>query len=271
MGKKISLLNEIKFIFILLILTIIFLLLGYNVSKAYINKITFEKDILEIANKNEEKIFTIKNIILFSSADSDAEVRQNSTLNINNLYQYTDIALFLNPGQEELTYKNTLKELYIDNIKFVTTPNDGTPNLYYKNIQNFATSKLSEENKIEDKLQFNISAEDNANLNTPTLYNNCANPIALTYLNNNIKTNFTLPDAFTQIAYDGSLLKRCGVTLSSISSSISFDIHLTNNLDQQFICPIYIEIPLESKDGTSIYDGKVLLENKTNYTFYRCN
>lgn len=271
MDKKNLPLKEIKFIILLLILTIIFLLLGYNVSRAYINKINFEKDILEIANKNEEKIFTINNITLFSSADSEAEVRQNSTLNINNLYQYTDIALFLNSVQEEHTYKNTLKELYIDNIKIVTAPDEGTPSLYYKNIQNFATSKFSEENKIDDKLQFNISAEDNVDLNIPTLYNNCANPITITYLNNNIKTNYTLPDAFTQIAYDGSLLKRCGVTLSSIESSISFDIHITNNLDQQFVCPVYIKIPLEAKDGTSIYDGKVLLENKTNYTFYRCN
>lgn len=271
MDKKSLPLKEIKFTFILLVLTIIFLLLGYSVSRAYINKITFEKDVLEIANKNEEKIFAINNITLFSSADSDAEVRQNSTLNINNLYQYTDIALFLNPGQEELTYKNTLKELYIDNIRFVTTPNEGTPSLYYKNIQNFATSKVSEENKIVDKLHFNISAEDEADLNTPTLYNNCANPITLTYLNNSIKTNYTLPDAFSQIAYDGSLLKKCGVTLSSIEGSIAFDIHLTNNLDQQFICPVYIKFPLEAKDGTSIYDGKVLQENKTNYTFYRCN
>lgn len=271
MDKKNLTLKEIKLILILFVLTVIFLLLGYNVSIGYMNKVAFEKDILEIANRNEEKIFTINNITVFSSADSDAEVMPNSTLNINNLYQYTDIAIFLNSAQEELTYKNTLKELYIDNIKFVTTPKEGIPSLYYKNIQNFATSKFLDENKIEDKLQFNISSEDTADLNTPTLYNNCANPITLSYLNNNIKTNYTLPDAFTQIAYDGSLLKRCNVTLSSIASSISFDIHITNNLDQQFVCPIYLEIPIDAKDGTSIYDGKVLLKNNTNYIFYRCN
>lgn len=271
MDKKNLPLIEIKFILILFVLIIIFLLLGYNVSRAYINKAIFEKDILEKANKNEEKIFTINNITMFSSANSEAEVRQNSTLNINNLYQYTDIAIFLNPVQDELTYKNTLKELYIDNIKFVKTPNEGTPSLYYKNIENFATSKYSEDNKIQEKLQFNITSEDTADLNTPTLYNNCANPITLEFLNNNIKTNYTLPDAFTQIAYDGSLLKNCNVTLSSISSSISFDIHITNNLDQQFVCPVYLEIPLELKDGSSIYDGKILLKKDINYTFYRCN
>jgi len=271
MDKKNLPFKEIKFILILFILVIIFLLLSYNVSRGYINKASFEKDILEIANKNEEKIFLINNITMFSSANSDAEVRPNSTLNINNLYQYTDIAFFLRPVQEELTYKNTLKELYIDNIKFVNIPNEGTPSLYYKSIHNFATSKYSDDNIINDKLQFNISSEDLADLNTPTLYNNCANPITLSYLNNNIKKDYTLPNAFTQIAYDGSLLKRCSITLSSITASLSFDIHITNNLDQQFVCPIYLEIPLELKDGTSIYDGKVLLNNDTKYTFYRYN
>lgn len=271
MDKKNIPLPEIKRIFVLALLVLVFTFLSYTVSRGYINKSNFEKQILEVANKNEEKIFTISNITLFSSADSNAEVMQNSTLNIHNLYQYTDIAIFLKPLQEELTYKNTLKDVFIDNIKFVKEPESGTPNLYYKSLNDFATSKYIEENKIENNLHFNISSEDTNDLTTPTLFNNCANPITLGYVNNNIKTDYTLPDAFSQITYDGSLLKRCAITLSSISSSVSFDIHITNNLDQQFVCPIYIEIPLESQDGASIYDGKVLIKNNTNYTFYRCN
>ena len=271
MDKKNLQFKKIKYIIVLVILVSIFLLLGYTVSRAYINKSVFEKEILELANKNEEKIFTINNITLFSSADSDSEVKQNSTLGINNLYQYTDIAIFLNPLPEKLTYKNTLKEVYLDNLKFVKQPEVGTPNLYYKNLNDFATSKHSEENKIEDSLHFTVTSEDTADLSTPILYNNCANPITLSYVNNNIKKDYSLPDPFSQIAYDGSLLKKCAVTLSSISCSISFDIHITNNLDQQFICPIYLEIPLELKDNSTIYDGKVLLKDATNYTFYRYN
>lgn len=271
MDKKNLPLKEIIKIIVLAILVLIFIFLGYTISRAYINKNTFEKDIIEIANKNEEKIFQIKEITLFSSADSDSEVKQNSTLSINNLYQYTDLAIFIKPVQEELTYKNTLKEVYIDNINFVNNPEEGTQSLYYKKLNDFATSKHTEENKIEKDLHFTITSEDTADLSTPTLYNNCANPITLSYLNDNIKTNYTLPDAFSQIAYDGSLLKRCAVTLSSIKGSVSFDIHITNNLDEQFVCPIYLDIPIELPDGTSIYDGKVLLKKSTNYTFYQYN
>lgn len=260
--------DKIKFILILFVLMIIFLFLGYTVSRAYINKASFEKDILKIADMNEESIFTINNITLFSSADSKSEIQANSALKLSNLYQYTDIAIFLNPVDTNLTYKNTLKDVYIDNINFVTIPDEGIPNLYYKDINKFTTSEYIEENKIDNDLHFSVSSEENEDLSLPILYNNCANPITLSYVNN-IKTDFTLPNAFSQITYDGSLLKKCGIPLSVLSCSVSFDVHVTNNLGQEFICPIYIDIPIELEDGTSIYDGKVLFKDTTNYTFYR--
>lgn len=261
--------DKLKIILLLLVLLFIFIFLGYNVSMAYLNKTTFEKDILEIASKNEEAIFTINNITLFSSSDSKSEVQSNSSLKLNNLYQYTDIAIFFKPLDDNLSYKNTLKDVYIDNINFVNAPTDGTPSLYYKNIKKFATSEYQEESKLEKDLHFKISSEENESLDSPLLYNNCANPITLCYVNNNIKTDFTLPDAFSQITYDGSLLKKCGIPLSAIACSVSFDIHITNNLDQEFICPIYLNMPLELEDGKTIYDGKVLQKIDTNYTFYR--
>ena len=263
--------DKTKSFFILILLIIIFLFLGFTVSKGYMNKVTFENDIIRIAEKNEEKVFTINNITFFSSSDSVAEIQPNSSLTLKNIFQYTDIAIFINPVDKDLTLKNTLKDVYIDNINFVSPPTEGIPNLYYKNINNFATSKYQEENMIDNSFHFNVSSEENENLDMPVLYNNCANPITLCYVNSNIKTDYTLPDAFSHITYDGSLLKRCSVTLSSIACSISLDIHITNNLDQEFICPLFITIPLELEDGSSIYDGKVLFKDISNYTFYRLN
>lgn len=255
----------------LVVFIMLSLFFGYTVLGTYINKTSFEKDVLNIANKNANPVFSINNITLFSSADSQAEIQSNSALNLKNLFQYTDIAIFLNPNGDNLTSENTLKDVFIDNINFATSPEVGAPSLYYKVLSDFSTSKHLEENKIDDKLEFNITSEDTADLSLPTLYNNCANPITLSYVNNNIKTDFTLADAFSQITYDGSLLKKCGIILSSIKSALSFDINITNNLNQNFKCPIYIEIPLDAEDGTSIYDGKVIVKDTTNYTFYRCN
>ena len=58
------------------------------------------------------------------------------------------------------------------------------------NIDTFAKSEISEENLINENLDFNITSEDQANLDKPTLYNNLANPIVLSYINHNIKIEY---------------------------------------------------------------------------------
>ena len=125
-----------------------------------------------------------------------------------------------------------------------------------------------ENNLINNKLDFNISSENETNLDTPTLYNNLANPIVLSFVNDNIKSDYTITDTSKPITYDGSLLKRCDVLLNSISTSISFDIYIVNNLDQEFKSTVYIDIPLET-DAKSLYDGNITLKKDTNFIFYR--
>ena len=70
------------------------------------------------------------------------------------------------------------------------------------------------------------------------------------------------------ITYDGSLLKKCGILLNNLDSSFSFDIYITNNLDQEFKCTIFINIPTKL-DDKSLYDGTITLKQNTNYIFYR--
>lgn len=147
-------------------------------------------------------------------------------------------------------------------------PSMGKPEFYFKSINKFSKSEFTEENKIQNNLKFEISSEDNANLDTPILYNNLANPITLTYINNNIKTDYTITDTSTPITYDGSLLKRCQVPLESIKTNISFDIYITNNLNQKFKSSVYLEIPLKD-ENTSILDGSITQKKAINTTFYR--
>ena len=253
---------------ITIILFIIVFVLCYLVFYKYILKRNFENTVLDFSNKNEETIFEINNITFFSSCDAKNKSASRSNFTIENLYQYTDMALFITSPKEEKTLENTLKSVYIDNIQYTKTPTLGTPSLYYKNINNFAKSDIVDTNLINDRLDFNITSEDEANLDTPTLYNNLANPIVLSYVNSNIKTDYTLTDTSSPITYDGTLLKKCDVLLNSISSSLSFDIYITNNLDEEFKCTVYIDIPLES-DSESIYNGSVTLKKDTNFIFYR--
>ena len=253
---------------ITIILFIVVLFLAYLLFNKYVLKRNLENEILPFADKNQDTIFKIDKIILFSNCDAKNKNASNTNYTIENLYQYTDIALFFASNTEEKTLENTFKKVSINNISFTTMPNVGEPKLYFKSINNFAKSDITDENIINDNLDFTITSENEADLNTATLYNNLANPITLSYVNSNIKTDYTITDVSTPITYDGSLLKRCNVPLSDISCNLSFDVYITNNLDQEFKCTVYINIPLETEDK-SIYDGSITLRENSNFTFYR--
>ena len=253
---------------ITIILFIIVLALCYLLLYKYVLKRNLENSALDFSDKNQETIFEINNVTFFSSCDAKNKSASSSNFTLENLYQYTDMAFFITSPKEEKNLENTLKSVYIDNIKFTKLPTLGTPSLYYKNIYNFAKSDIIDSNLINNRLDFNISSEDETSLDTPTLYNNLANPIVLSYVNNNIKTDYTITNTSSPLTYDGSLLKKCDILLNWIRSSISFDIYITNNLDQEFKCTVFIDIPLESEEE-SIYDGSVTLNNNTNFVFYR--
>lgn len=259
-----------KFIILLTALTIsiiIFLILFYIVSISFIKKYSFENFALDISDKNNKKIFTIDKIVLFSSCNSDSSVNTNSTININNLTQYTDIAIFINNSSEEHNLSNTLKSVSMKNFSFNNTPKLGTYNIYYKSLTDFAKYSFSEDNLIDNELDFKIISSDEANYSEPVLFNNCANPITLSYINSNITNEYTISND-NSISYDGSLLKKCNILLNDISCSFSFTIFIENNLGEKFKCPVYINIPLEN-NSTSIYNGSFTYTYNPNFIFYR--
>ena len=263
MNKKKNLL-----IVIIVILLVFIFFVSFFIFNRHMLKANFENDILPFASKNQNTIFKINKITFFSSCNAKNKTASNSNFTIEDLYQYTDIALFIISTSEEKTLENTLKKVSINNIKFTSSPTLGEPKLYYKNINNFAKSEISEENLINENLDFNITSEDEVNLDKPTLYNNLANPIVLSYINHNIKTDYTITDTSTPMTYDGSLLKRCNILLNNIACSFSFDVYVTNNISQEFKCTIYIDIPLDL-DNQSIYNGNITLKKDTNFNFYR--
>lgn len=263
MEKKKIILTAITIILLVIIIFLAYLLLQKNMRKNQ-----FANSLLSFTQKNETQTFKIEKITFFSSCDAKNKTATASSFTIENLYQYTDMAIFITSPDTEKSLSNTLKKVYINNFKYEQTPSIGEQKLYYKNIQNFAKSDIIEDNLINDSLEFEVTANDNVNLDKPILYNNLANPIVLSYVNNNIKNDYTLTDISSPITYDGSLLKKCGVLISDISSRISFDIYIVNNLDQEFKCTVYTDIPLKTEEK-SIYDGNLTLAQDTNFTFYR--
>ena len=253
---------------IVILLSIVLIFLVSLVISKYLQIKAFEKDAIDFANKNPYNVFKISDILYFSSSDSKNKTSSSSHFTVENLYQYTDIAIFIENASQNINLENSLKKLWIENIQIDEPPTLGEPHLYFKSISNFSKSELVQENLITDKLEFNISSEDETALDTPVLYNNLANPITLSFVNENIKTDYTFTDTSTPITYDGSLLKKANVPLSDIKCKLSFDIYIVNNLDQQFKSRVFINIPLE-QDDKSIYDGKIVKKEKVNYLFYQ--
>ena len=255
---------------IIIFLFLIFLLLSYVVFQKINIKKNFEVSYLPFADKNKNTIFQINKIVMFSSADSKSKTSSATNFTIENLYQYTDIAIFIKSTNQEHTLENTLKSVSINNIKFDALPSIGEPSLYFKSINNFAKSDVDYNNIITDTLDFNITSEDTTDLNTPTLFNNLANPITLSYVNKNIKSDYTITDTSIPITYDGSLLKKCNIDLNSINCNLSFDINITNNLNQNFKTTVFIGIPLQDNENL-ITNGNIKLTKDVNYKFYRYN
>ncbi len=81
---------------------------------------------------------------------------------------------------------------------------------------------------------------------------------------------YTITDTSIPITYDGSLLKKCNIDLNSINCNLSFDINITNNLNQNFKTTVFIEIPLQDNENI-ITNGNTKLTKDVNYKFYRYN
>ena len=255
---------------IFIILLAVLLVFTYNTAKSYALSDSCLNYELAFSEKNQKNIFSIDKITYFSSANANIATNSNSSFTVSNLYQYTDIAFFINPNSDKLTEKNTLKSVELTDIEFVTTPSSGKPNLYYKNLNDFATSKFSEDNVINSTITFETTSENSIDYSKPVLYNNCANPITICYVNSNIIDNYTLSNDVSNIAHNGALLKSCGITLNSIASKITLNIKITNNLDEIYICPLTLDIPLSTENAT-IYDGSLTLKDNVDYKFIRIN
>ena len=282
-------------IFISVVLLIVLvLMLQVTISVKLMNK-RLDEERNSIYKLNSKTVFSIDKIVLYSSASAIENAEKRAVWNIDP-YQFTDIAIYINNRKDEyFNYENTIKEMYIDNVKF-SGPEIGFPNLYDKDINDFGKSlyttteakltnedtseekslktrifEKTDENKISDKLTFEVLNDGELDYSKPETYTDCSHPITLEYVNN-IKENHIISDINSDITYNGTLLRKSGVILSEIKTSLSFRITLINNYDQEFIANVYLEIPFEDTiTGETIYDGSFTkkIEGKNTFKFLR--
>lgn len=246
----------------------ILLIINYVlIVQLHIDKNIFASEMERISEKNSTPMFSIDKIYLCSSANA-VDSSQGQNLGELDLYQYTDIAVYINNYKDEgLTKKNTVKDLYIDNIELELDNNSGIPSLLYTNLLKIGSKdvlknmvNLSLLPESNDKIDFNIVSTNKENqeadYDNPTFYADCSNPITLKYVNK-LNKQYTIGNN-SSAKFDGSILQKAGVPLEDLNCRVKFKINIINNEGDYNSAWINFKIPLND-----IYNGTSIKSKKT--------
>lgn len=250
--------KNVKLAFALLVISAFIVLVLYNVFvfSGLNKKNEFTNQMLEIASENENPIFNIQKITTYSSADAFNEEDNRSLQNMS-ISQFSDLAIYLDNSlsSSDLTAENTVSELYIDNIKISANSDKGTKILNYKNPLDFTTYKdLDSTDRITFKIIRTNEQNENTNYDEPTFYTDCSNPITLGFLNKNILTDYSASSDANSVSFNGKVLQEAGVSLDDVNYSLSFTIHIVNNVGQKFAYNMKLDVNLGGDDG-GIFNG----------------
>lgn len=109
-------------ILVSLLCIVAFIFLASQFQK-HITKRNFERDTVAFANKNKKTVFEVNQIVLFSTCDAKNKTGFFTNFTIENLYQYADLAIFINhSSRDEKTLENTFKKVSISNIQYTSLP-----------------------------------------------------------------------------------------------------------------------------------------------------
>ncbi len=274
--KKIKIKNERLVFTILIILLFVVFLLYYNfVFSVVFARNTFANEVIEIADENENAIFTVQKILLYSNANA-IDNSEDQSLKDMSICQYTDISIYIDNMStvSELTNENTIKQLYIDNIVATSNADKGTKILNYKNPLDFGKYKMiepPENNRIDFNIVNTNSENENHDYSSPTFYTDCSNPISLGYMNKDILTNYSVSQDANSISFNGKVLKEANINLEDINYTLTFKIHIVNNLNQKFAYNMKLNVNLnDDKGGINngyIFKGKTTTGNE--YRFFK--
>lgn len=253
--------NKTVLIVINIILLILVVVCYKYIFDVEVTKRAFAEDSVNFVTENENPVFKISKIVLYSSGHAVDDSSDAQLKNID-ISQFTDIAIYIDNKEKSdiITAENTINEMFIDNIKMETKSQKGDKRLNYKNPETFG-KYVELDNYQDDGILFNVihtnEENQNSNYDENIFYTDCSNPITLGYVNKNILTDCKVNSTNTSLAFDGSILKNANVDLNSIKPIITFAIHIKNNLGEEYVCNVKIDDDLSSEDG-GIYTGYVM-------------
>lgn len=253
MKKKIIL----TIIVILLLILDIYLFFNYIYLK-YKNKFFIENTDVVLAEELKNSAFKINKILLYSSGYGENKNTKFQNANwILDIYQYTDIALYLNSSE-------AIKSLSISNFK----SNFG--NLYYLDSKKFGTEEILRNYEINPILEYTVLNDSNeknlVNYNTPVFFADSSNPITLKFVNL-VAKNFKIENN-EKLEFNGSILEKANIKLEDLKTNISFDINIKNYNNEEYNTTISFSIPIENK-STNIFNGSIFEEKNNENIIFR--
>ena len=184
--------KNVKLAFVILIILCLALVFAYYyfVLNDSIYRDNYANQMIGISDNNENTIFSIQKVVLYSNANAIDNSKDQSLSDVS-ICQYSDLGISIDNSQSssELTDENTVKQLYIDNIVMSSKLDKGTKILNYKNPFSFGKYKEIESpinNRIDFKIVSTNKENESNNYDEPTFFTDCSNPINLGYLNKDL-------------------------------------------------------------------------------------
>ena len=269
---------KLAFVILIIALFVVFLLYYHFVFAESFARNDFANQMVEISEANEKSVFNVQKVLLYSSANaidnSESQALQNMSI-----CQYTDISIYIDnmANASELTDENTIKQLYIDNINITSNSDKGAKLLNYKNPLNFGKYEeieLPQNNRIDFNIVNTNVENENYDYSKPTFYTDCSNPISLGYMNKDILTDYSVSEGTTSASYNGKVLQEAGISLDELKYTLSFKIHIINNLNEEFVYQMSMDVDLNDENNgmaTNGYVYKTQNTQGTQYQFFRVN
>lgn len=213
---------------------------------------------------NSQIPFSIDTVTLYHSATAtqNTEIKKTFMLNI---HQFTDISFNINNPENIV-----IKKLWIDNITYSDSVQNGSVFLTYKNPLEFGKIVNTNPQHI-GSIDFSVlNTNIDTNFAVPYVYNNLSNPITFEFLHKNVVENFNTSTKNMTLEYNGKLLKETNVNLENISCNVSFDVNIIDINDNQYTSKLKIPIKL-TNNNSSIYEGELLetVDVKSTSSFFR--
>ncbi|MBP3596022.1 MAG: hypothetical protein J6J60_01275 [Clostridia bacterium] len=160
--------------------------------------------------------FNIEKILVISTVDGKKNEDAQNLWNIS-LSQVNDVFIYMNKN-EDINKDITIKDITLENFKVSTTPKKGTLKLYRPTGELNNLYTYSQEDYLNKSLTFTgAKIDDLKNLEI----SNIGGVMAFRTAIENLGSYVSNEDV--EIAYNGSLLSKVGITLEDIKFNLSFD------------------------------------------------